>query len=124
MLIASSLAILLAFAAPAAPETGAAAQAEVKLSLEAKATLRCAAAFALVSHGQKNGNEAARKWPELTARGREFFVRSLAGLMDETGLDREGISQRVAAEAQALWDNQEVDAVMPSCLVMLERAGL
>ena len=115
MFLAASLAALLASAAPAE---------QPSLSLDAQARLRCAAAFAMVSHGQQNGNEAARKWPDLTIRGREFFVRSLAGLMDETGLDREGISQRVSAEAQALWDNGQVDEVMPACLVMLEQAGL
>ncbi|MFL0357618.1 hypothetical protein ACI5KX_14230 [Erythrobacter sp. GH1-10] len=94
------------------------------LSQESKALLRCSAAFAIVSHGQSVGNEAALKWPRLDTRGREFFVRSLAQLMDETGLDRDGISALVSTEAQGLWDRQEVDKVMPSCLVMLEASGV
>ncbi|WFL78317.1 hypothetical protein P7228_04430 [Altererythrobacter arenosus] len=112
-------AAILALAMPTA-----AASVETALSLEAQAKLRCAAAFALVSHGQDNGNEAAKKWPDVSERGREFFVRALAGLMDETGLDREGIGRLVSAEAQKLWDKDEIDDVMPACLVMLESSGL
>lgn len=94
------------------------------LSAQNKALLRCSAAFAIVSRGQEAGNAAALKWPRLDQRGREFFVRSLAQLMDETGLDRDGISILVSQEAQALWDKGEVDAIMPSCLVMLERSKI
>ncbi|MBV7265125.1 hypothetical protein [Erythrobacter ani] len=99
-------------------------QGSPSLSQDSKALLRCSAAFAVVSHGQSIGNEAALKWPKLDARGREFFVRSLAQLMDETGLDRDGISQLVSAEAQQLWDDGEIKAVMPACLVMLEASGV
>ena len=94
------------------------------LSQESQALLRCSAAFAMVSHGQSIGNEEALKWPRLETRGREFFVRSLAQLMDETGLDRDGISQIVGEEAQRLWDKGEVAKVMPACLVMLEASGV
>ncbi len=94
------------------------------LSQESKALLRCSAAFAMVSHGQSTGNEAALRWPKLDTRGREFFVRSMAQLMDESGLDRDGIARLVSAEAQRLWDAGEVDKVMPACLVMLESSGV
>lgn len=94
--------------------------ADKPLSSQSKALLRCSAAFAMIAHGQERGNEAALKWPDLKTRGREFFVRSLAQLMDETGLDRAGISQMVGVEAQKLWDTGQVDAIMPSCLLMLE----
>lgn len=94
------------------------------LSQEDRALLRCAATFAIVAEGQAKGNAAAKKWPPIEARGREFFVRALAQLMDTTGRDRAGISQLVTAEAQGLWDRGEVDKIMPSCLVMLEASGL
>jgi HEAT repeat protein len=94
------------------------------LDAEQQALVRCAAAFALVSHGQDIGNEAAGKWPKLGERGREFFVRSLALLMDQTGLGREGIAALVAEEAQRLWDTGETDKVMPACLLMLEGSGV
>ena len=113
-------AALLAASVQSAP----ASSATPDLSQSSKALLRCSAAFAMVSHGQSNGNEAALKWPKLETRGREFFVRSLAQLMDETGLDRPGISRLVSAEAQLLWDRGEIDKVMPSCLVMLDGSGV
>lgn len=99
-------------------------QAAASLTAENRAVLRCSAAFALVAHGQVNGNAEAKKWPELSTRGREFFVRSLAGLMDDTGLNRDGVSQLVSAEAQRLWDADEVNKVMPACLLMLETSGV
>jgi hypothetical protein len=111
-LLAAALALQ---AAPAASPT---------LSLEDRALLRCSAAFALVAEGQAKGNDAANKWPPVGVRGREFFVRSLARLMDSTGLDRGGISQLVGAEAQAIWDNGEIEKVMPACLVMLDASGV
>jgi hypothetical protein len=107
-------AALAAQTAPAAPA----------LSQENRALVRCAAAFAMVAEGQVKGNAAAKKWPPVEPRGREFFVRALAQLMDATGLDRDGISQLVSAEAQGLWDRGEVDKVMPSCLVMLDASGV
>jgi len=102
-------------AAPVAPPN---------LSEEDRALLRCAAAFALVAEGQARGNDAAKKWPPVEVRGKEFFVRALARLMDATGLDRGGISQLVSTEAQAMLDNDDVDKVMPACLVMLDASGV
>ncbi|KWV91712.1 hypothetical protein AUC45_10925 [Erythrobacter sp. YT30] len=116
MITLSLAAVLMSLQSPAAPPP----VLDKPLSTESKALLRCSAAFAMVAHGQENGNEAALKWPDLKTRGREFFVRSLAQLMDDTGLDRDGISQLVSAEAQTLWDEGQVEAIMPSCLLMLE----
>ncbi len=98
--------------------------ASVQLSLENQALLRCSAAFALVSYGQANGNEAALSWPLLDPRGQEFFVRSLAKLMDDTGLTRDQVSALASREAQRLLDEDQVDAVMPACLGMLENSGV
>lgn len=94
------------------------------LSPESRALLRCSAAFAIVSRRQANGDPAAQRWPALAVRGREFFVRSLAQLMDETGLDRDGIAWLAAAEAKTLQDSGEAYRMMPSCLVMLEASGV
>ncbi|TNE32617.1 MAG: hypothetical protein EP350_05760 [Alphaproteobacteria bacterium] len=94
------------------------------LSPEAQAALRCSAAFALVSYGQERGDESSAKWPDLDARGREFFVRVMAQLIDETGLDREQVAEMAKVEAQRLLDANEVDQVMPACLTMLENSGL
>lgn len=116
--------IAAALALQSAPAPAPLAPAPAAISQENRALLRCAAAFAMVAEGQANGNAAAKQWPPIAARGREFFVRALAQLMDATALDRDGISRLVSAEAQALWDKDEVDKVMPSCLSMLNASGL
>jgi hypothetical protein len=94
------------------------------LSLEDQTLLRCSAAFAMISHAQAQGNTEALNWPALDERGKEFFVRALAKLMDKTGKNREDISRLVSAEAQQLWDEGTVNQVMPGCLLMLETSGL
>ena len=106
-------------AAPAADPTPAPA-----LSQENRALLRCAAAFAVVSNGQAGGDPGAQQWPALGTRGREFFVRAMAQLMDASGIDRAGITQLAGDEARALVAKDEIDKIMPSCLLMLETSGI
>ena len=96
---------------------------EASLSLENKSLLRCAAAFALVARSQEAGEESSHKWPELGERGREFFVRALAQVMDETGYDREGITRAAGAQAREIQQSGDLDKIMPVCLVMLENSG-
>lgn len=118
------LTTLLAAALALQSAPGAAAPEPAPLSQENRALLRCAAAFALVAEGQAKGDAATTRWPPLAARGREFFVRALAQLMDASALDRNAISALVSGEAQGLRARGEVDKVMPSCLIMLESSGL
>lgn len=94
------------------------------LSQEDRALLRCAAAFAVLSNRQASGDAAAQKWPALGTRGREFFVRAMAQLMDTSGFDRDGITALVSSEAKAMVAKNEVDQVMPACLTMLEASGV
>jgi hypothetical protein len=94
------------------------------LSQEDRALLRCAAAFAVVSNRQASGDTAAREWPALGTRGREFFVRAMAQLMDTSGFDRDGITALVSSEAKAMVAKGEVDRIMPTCLTMLEASGV
>ncbi|WP_379922638.1 hypothetical protein [Erythrobacter sp. R86502] len=98
--------------------------APASLSQENRALLRCATAFALVAQGQAAGEPQALQWPDLSLRGREFFVRALAQLMDASGADRDAIAVLANAEARALTASGEVPAIMPSCLLMLEAAKL
>lgn len=95
-----------------------------ELSLEQRTSLRCAAAFAIVADGQANGNPAAQAWPALGERGKEFFVRASAQVMDQAGLDRGQISAILSAEAQKLWDEGTIDDVMPGCLLLLDASGI
>ena len=120
ILIAAAIGLAAQATAPVVPATPPAAP----LSQENKALVRCSAAFALVSFGQESGNAEAQKWPAIDPRGREFFVRALAQVMDETGLQRDAVAGLVQAEAQRLLDEAQVDAVMPACLTMLEASGV
>ena len=111
-IVQASLAITL-LAAPAA------AQDPQPRSLEHKMLLRCSAAFALVARWQQAGNAEFLRYPPLGERGREFFVRASAKVMDEAGLDRDGIEAALVLEAQSLLPAGAVDAVMPACLSAL-----
>jgi hypothetical protein len=116
--------ILIAAGIATAPVPGDAAGNEATpISLESRALLRCAAAFALIANDQEGGIENARNWPELGDRGREFFVRALAQVMDQTGFDREGIARAAGAEAEEIRRSGNLDKIMPACLVMLEESG-
>ena len=113
-----------AMALQAAPAAPAPLPEPAPLSQDNRALLRCASAFALVARAQTQGDAEAKGWPDLTVRGREFFVRALAQLMDETGRDRVAIAALANAEAQALATSGDVPRIMPSCLLMLEAAKL
>lgn len=98
--------------------------AAVSLTLEQQAALRCSAAFALVSAGQERGNEVALEYPPLAQRGKEYFVRSMAQVMDDTGMTREQVSRLVSQSAQDLWDENGIGDAMPACLLLLDASGV
>ncbi|MEO1730860.1 MAG: hypothetical protein AAFR64_08985 [Pseudomonadota bacterium] len=106
----------------APPQGDADVVSDPQLSSEDRAALRCAAAFALVGARQQQGQDTG-DWPEIGERGREFFVVALAGLMDEYALDRPAIDRLVRTEAEKLMQADEVDTVMPACLLMLQASG-
>ena len=106
-----------ASAAPAAPLPD--------LTLEQSGALRCSVAFGLVPKAQRAGADGAAGYPVLAARGQEFFVRTTARLMDELGADRRTIMGLVMREHTALAETPEqLDEVMPACLMQLDAAGL
>ena len=95
-----------------------------RLSLEHRMMLRCSAAFALVAYRQDSGDAEALQYPPLKERGSEYFVRASARVMEEAGLDRDGVSEALRVEAQDLLKDRTLSAVMPVCLTALEQAGL
>ncbi len=95
-----------------------------QLSLEQQTSLRCSAAFAIVASEQAAGKAEALSLPPLAERGREFFVRFSARLMDETGMTREQVAGLIAAQASTLRDDEAVAQVMPACLLLLDASGL
>ena len=98
----------------------------VDLPIEQQTALRCGVAIAIATEAQRARNAEGRDWPDLVEgnRGREFFVRSMARLMDDTGMAREDIALRGRKEAEHLAQDGNLDAVMPACLLMMEASGL
>ncbi len=122
------LAAAVLLAAPAAAQ-----QAETApMTLEQTMLLRCSAVFAVVAGEQDRGVASARAYPPLGARGREFFVRASARLMDERHLSRAQVEAALRAEAQRFQTEAAqapdrarfIDGAMQPCLVALEAAGL
>lgn len=115
--------------APAPGASGANATVTIDaLPLEHAAAARCAVAFATVSRWQKAGDARASGYPDMEAAGgREFFVRVMAKLMDETGLGRDDIiilSASAADENEREGGAERVKAMMPACVLMKTAAGL
>lgn len=106
------------FAAPAfaqAPEPA-------PLNLQQSAALKCSAAFALGAAAQARGE--GEEWPALATRGREYFVRTSARIMDETGWSRDLVALRLADQAKALGTPGALANAMPPCLLLLAAAGI
>ena len=100
------------------------------LTVDQETALRCSASFAIAAAEQSRGAKWALAFPPLQARGKEFFVRAGARLMDEAGLSRAQVQALVQRQALALradmaktGDPVMVFAgTMPLCLSLLEAA--
>ena len=126
-------ALLLALTLPALPLAAEdTALAGASLNLEQAMLLRCSAAFAIIASEQQRGVASAQAWPPLDQRGREFFVRASARLMDDLGLSRDQIQAMMQSEverlSQAAAEAEDpaayVEGVMQPCLLALDSAGL
>ena len=110
----------------------AAAQEPPRFTLEHRMLLRCSAAFAIVAGEQQRGVATALAYPALGERGREYFVRASARLMDDLKLTREQVGASLLAEVEALQKASSeaadpavyIDSVMQPCLSALEASGL
>ena len=98
------------------------------LPIEQAAAPRCGVAFAIVGKWQREGDARGNAYPNMEAEGgREFFVRSMADLMDARSLSREAVLAIVNREVAALDTPQgaeRVEAMMPACLLMKQSSGL
>ncbi|MEL7739619.1 hypothetical protein AAG614_14640 [Citromicrobium bathyomarinum] len=126
-MIAKFLALVF-FAAQAAPqpapESPSAAEALAPLAADQQGAIRCSAAFALIAQRQQRGDETALAYPPMAERGREFFVRTGARLMDETGMTRQAVEARLRAQAGVILAEDSLDEIMPACLMLLDASGL
>ena len=122
MSLLASAAASLALAAQSAPPAADAPQ----LSLEQATGLRCGVAFALVAQGQQAGDPAALAYPAMDPRGKEFFVRFMAALMEDPRFSRDLVTSLAMRETQELARGgpEALSAVMPACLQLLDLSGL
>ena len=121
-LLMAPLAVLMLSPAAQAQETAATPQ----LTAQQSATLRCSAAFAIVAQGQAAGDAAALAYPAMDPAGKEFFVRFMAGLMEDPRYSRESVTALAMRETQELVRGgpDAMAAVMPACLQLLELSGV
>lgn len=118
------LTFLVAVAVSTPVQTAPPAPAPPALTAPQSAALRCGVVFALAARMQAARNPLAASWPPLAARGKEFFVRVTAKLMDETGASRADLAALATRELPALQSAGSVAAALPGCLPMLTAAGL
>jgi hypothetical protein len=102
----------------------AAPSAEPSLTAPQNAALRCGVAFALAARKQAEGDPAAARWPALGERGREYFVRVTAKLIEETGAGREAIAALATRQVAGLQAEGALQDAVSGCLPLLEAAGL
>ena len=108
----------------AAPSLAQQARPTPQLTDDQRTLLHCSATFALVSGHQHAGDKAALAFPDVTERGREYFVRAMVELMDEAGLDHDAITSLVTQEAAGLRAPAVLYKQMPACLASLQASGL
>jgi hypothetical protein len=112
------LSLFAAVALAAAP-----AAAEPTLTPPQATALRCSVVFALGARLQADQSLFAAGWPPLGTRGKEYFVRVTAQLMDDTGASRETLTAMAMRQVPALSDPRATAAAMPACLQLLEASG-
>ena len=72
---------------------------------------------------QADGSPLAAGWPALGTRGKEYFVRVVARLMDDTKASRETLSAMAMRHVSTLSDPRATSAAMPECLPLLDASG-
>lgn len=116
-------AVLAAFVLAAQSAAPPAVAEPAPLTVAQQSALRCSVAVAIAAERQRAGQASGKGWPDLTTRGREFFVRSLARLMDDAGLTRSMLATHIQRESEQLRQPGRLDEVMPPCLLLLEASG-
>ncbi|WP_438728185.1 hypothetical protein ACR9YC_12590 [Parasphingorhabdus sp. DH2-15] len=100
----------------------------LQLSLEQKADVKCAVAFAIVAGGQERGEASALAYPLLGERGRTFFADLGQRLIKDLDATPQQVQLVLESEARALQEdaletndpNGTVDAIMEPCLSRLD----
>ncbi len=124
ILLLAAAAAIQAAPTPQTSDAPAIAMRPAPLPAPQQAALRCSVAVAIAAEQQRVGKPADANWPDLRERGREFFVRSLAQLMDDTGYTRESLTVHGRLVAEELQEPGRLEEIMPACLLMLDASGL
>jgi hypothetical protein len=98
--------------------------ARAKLSRDQGVLVRCSAAFALHARLAAEGKADPALPASLAGRGKEYFVRAGAQLIDEAGLSREEVTLLMEDEISHLADPVVLAATLPGCIRSLEASGL
>ena len=88
--------------------------------------LRCGVAFGMIAEGQARGDPRASEYPAMQTRGREFFVRNTAALMEKRSLTQEQ-ARRLSFDTLIEITSEGIEAreaMMPTCLRLLDESGL
>lgn len=107
----------------AAITLAAAPAAEPVLTPPQAAALRCGVVFALGAKLQEEKLPLSLAWPPLGTRGKEYFVRVTAKLMDDTKASRETLSAMAMRQVPALGSPAALAEAMPGCLPLLDASG-
>ena len=92
------------------------------LDLTQQTTLRCVGAIAFQAQDSEDGGSG--RYGVEAGRGREFFVRASARLMEEASLTREQFQTALVHHAAAMSDRSARAETIPACLLLLEASGL
>ncbi|MXO65172.1 hypothetical protein [Altericroceibacterium endophyticum] len=95
-----------------------------QLTMEHHTLLRCSVVFAMIAGGQENGVEEALAYPPMEERGKEYFVRALAQVMQDTGMSRQQIFDAIKMETKAIAQSDNRDTIIDVCLQSLNQAKM
>ncbi|MEO1969338.1 MAG: hypothetical protein ABGW87_11565 [Sphingomonadaceae bacterium] len=115
------LALASALALAAAPAQATPAP---QLNSAQQTSLKCAITLSIGTELQRRGDKVATGWPPLGDRAREFFVRVMAQLMDDTGMTHDDIAALVREQSKALADKSVVSRAMPGCVELMDKSGV
>lgn len=91
------------------------------------AAARCGVAFAMIEGLQKAGAPGIEEWPSIESiNGKEYFVQTVAKMIEERGWSREKVMSLVQKEADILKADlpDRLNELRTACLAMKESSGL
>ncbi len=99
------------------------------LTLQQQTNLRCGVAFGMVAGYQEREEAPGAAYPAMEQRGMEFFVQTMAKIMEDERFTREVVTSLIGTEMKYFdYGSEEgydsIQSVMPACLAILDASGL